>query len=106
MYLGEGDKVLPDDLTGIYAEMAEIIGVENTKMLYENFKGQQVSFPMRLFTKDYILKQVNLNKDEPIKVQATKYGYTERRLRQLMKDYSVARIIENEGGIKICTNVK
>ncbi len=93
MYLHEKDKILPDDLVGIYAEMADIIGIENTKKLYENFKGQQVSFPMRLYTKDYILKQVSSNNEESIKVQATKYGYTERRLRQLMKDYSVARVM-------------
>jgi hypothetical protein len=84
--LHEKENILPVDLVGIYSEIAEIIGIENTTKLYEHFKGQQVSFPMRLFTKEYIIKQVNSCNTESIKSQATRYGYSERRLRQMLKD--------------------
>ncbi len=82
----EKGNALPGDLIGIYSEMAELIGVENTKKLYEHFKGQQVSFPVRLYTKDFIIQQVNSCDSESIKSQATKYGYSERHLRQILKD--------------------
>lgn len=82
----EKESALPVDLIGIYSEMAELIGVENTKKLYEHFKGQQVTFPVRLYTKDFIVRQVNSCDSESIKSQATKYGYSERHLRQILKD--------------------
>lgn len=81
------DNVIhPCDLIGIYKDFAELIGIENTIKIYENFKGQQVSFPMRLYTKDYIISQINTQGRETIKSQATHYGYSERRLRQMIKE--------------------
>lgn len=76
------------DLTGIYSEMAEIIKIEDVVALYQHFKGQQVSFPTRLYSKEYVLKQVNNSDKEPIKKLATKYGYSERRLRQIINENS------------------
>lgn len=83
----------PCDLIGIYGELAELIGIENAVKVYENFKGQQVSFPMRLYTKDYVVSQVTTNGKETIKSQATRYGYSERRLRQIIKESEDTRLI-------------
>lgn len=33
------------DLVGIYKEIAELIGIEATVILHENFKGQQITPP-------------------------------------------------------------
>ena len=76
----------PQDLVGIYGDLAEIIGVDNVTMIYKHFKGQQVSFPTRLYSKDFIARQVDSETSQPIKKLATQYGYSERRLRQILKE--------------------
>lgn len=72
------------DLVGIYKEIAELIGIEATVILHENFRGQQITLPKKLYTKDYILRQAE--GAESIKKIAIKYGYTERRLRQMLME--------------------
>ena len=42
----------------IYSELCDLIGEENMSLVYENFKGQQVSFPERLYTKEYTMQQI------------------------------------------------
>ena len=39
-------------LNGVYETMSEIIGFDNVVKLYENFKGSQINFPTRLFSKE------------------------------------------------------
>lgn len=38
-------------LNGVYATMNDIIGYENVEKLYIHFKGTQVNFPTKLFSK-------------------------------------------------------
>lgn len=76
-----------DDLAGIYRELADVIGIEATILLHENFKGQQINLPIKLYTKEYVAKQVKIrNGQVNIKEIAREYGYTERRLRQILKE--------------------
>lgn len=82
----ENNKIYSSDLTGIYEELAELLNVESAIKIYEHFKGQQVSFPMRLYTKDYIVSQITTNNNQSVKKSAVKYGYSERRLRQIIKE--------------------
>lgn len=82
----EDKKISSNDLVGIYGEIAELIDIECASKIYEHFKGQQVSFPTRLYTRDYILSQAQSKDTQPIKKLATQFGYSERRLRQLLKD--------------------
>ena len=89
---GEGDilqkidNIKPQDLIGIYSELAEIVGIDNVITIYERFKGQQVSFPTRLYSKDYIVGQIHSEQTQPIRKLATQYGYSERRLRQIIQE--------------------
>lgn len=74
------------DLVPIYREIADIIGIEHTVALYENFRGQQITFPQRIFTIDYVAKCIKENRNgESVRDLAKKFGYTERHIRQLMK---------------------
>jgi Mor family transcriptional regulator len=74
------------DLVPIYKEIADIIGIENTVMLYKNFKGQQITFPQRIFTIEYVAKYIKENRNgESVRELAKKFGYTERHIRQLLK---------------------
>lgn len=87
-------KIVPSDFAGIYKEIAEIIGIEATMALHSYLNGQQITFPKKLFTKEYITRQVSTGdkNDNNIKVVAAKYGYTERRLRQILKEHSQVKI--------------
>ncbi len=44
-------NIKPEQLQNVYAELCSIIGVEATLKLYSSYKGQQVSFPQRLYAK-------------------------------------------------------
>ena len=37
--LQKNEKAKPQDLVGIYGDLAEIIGVDNVTMIYKHFKG-------------------------------------------------------------------
>ena len=43
-----------DIYAGIYQEVAEIVGSENMKKLYRKFKGQQIVFSQKLYSKAYV----------------------------------------------------
>ena len=51
----EKEKIHPTDLMGVYAELAELIGIDSTVEIYEHFKGQQITFPIRLYTRDFVI---------------------------------------------------
>jgi hypothetical protein len=77
-------------LNGVYEQMSEIIGFDNVVKLYENFKGSQVNFPTRLFSKEFVLQEALKAYDgtsESINLIATKYSYSERTIRKLLKSH-------------------
>lgn len=80
------ENVRPQDLAGIYSELAEIIGMDNAIIIYKHFKGQQVCFPTRLYSKDFVVEQVLSDKSQSIRQKATEFGYSERRLRQMRRE--------------------
>ena len=61
--MNEKYKVQPNDLIGVYSEMAELIGLEAVTKIYIHFRGQQIAFPTRLYTKDYIVRQLNTGEE-------------------------------------------
>ena len=80
----EASEITPNDLAGDYACIAEIIGIENTILLHKHYRGQQITLPQRLYSVQYVVKEV----ERQLSDLAKKYGYTERRLRQLIKEDS------------------
>ena len=44
-------------LNGVYETMNEIIGFDNVMKLYEHYKGSQINFPTRLFSKEFIFRR-------------------------------------------------
>lgn len=75
-----------EGLFEIYNQLIDMVGIENTEKIYENLKGQQITFPMRLYRTDYITKIVNEKYDgRNLKKLAKEFGYTERYLRGLLK---------------------
>lgn len=77
-------------LNGVYETMSEIIGFDNVVKLYESFKGSQINFPTRLFSKEFVLQEALKSYDgtsKSINLIATKYSYSERTIRKLLKDH-------------------
>lgn len=77
------------DLSGVYKELAEEIGIENSYKVYQCLKGQQIVFPVGFLSKEYILSSMlNEYNGSNTKELAKKWGYTEGRVRQLIKQNS------------------
>ena len=70
-------KIENEDFKGIYKNIADLLGEEATIKLYKNYKGQQITFPMRLYSKEYVLRVI-------------KYKYNGKNLTELSRelDYS------------------
>lgn len=52
------------DFKGIYAEMSEILGEEIVKIIHKHYKGQQVNFPMKLYSNEYVENYIIENYSE------------------------------------------
>ena len=73
-------------LNSIYGDIAEIIGEENAKLLYEEYRGQQISFPVELYSRQFIYDSIiSEYNGKNIKQLATKYEYSERTIRRIVK---------------------
>ena len=57
-------RITNDDYKGIYLDMVEVLGKEITIKVYKHYKGQQVTFPMRMYSKSYVVKYLNREKIE------------------------------------------
>lgn len=86
-----GVNLLGDDFSGlndVYREIANEIGIEKTMIIFNLFHGTQISFPNRLFSKEYthkaILKEYN---GKNVLQLAQKYNYSERNIWRIIKAY-------------------
>ena len=76
-------------LNGVYETISELIGFDNALKIYDCFRGSQVNFPTRLFSKEFVRQEAIKAYDgtmESINTIAVKYGYSERTIRNLLKD--------------------
>lgn len=84
----DNNKIKNEHLNGFYGEVANLLGVEAALKIHNEFRGQQVSIPVRLFSQDYIISQVVENYDgSNIKALATRFGYSEKWVRQVLKEH-------------------
>lgn len=74
-------------LNTVYKEISEKLGMEMAVEIYQMFKGQQISFPMRFFNPRYIRKIIVQEYDgSNIKALAIRYGYSEKTMRRIIKE--------------------
>ena len=79
-------------LNGVYRDIEEIFGIDFTIKFYENFRGQQVVYPISLYSKDYIMKCILEEYDGTnLKELSLKYGYTRNWLLHKIKNSKVER---------------
>ena len=71
----------------IYKEISEMIGLDATLKIYLRFKGQQVTFPVRLYNPQLIQQNVIIEYDGTnIAELAKKYNYSEKTIRRMIRD--------------------
>lgn len=76
----------PEDLCGVYAEIATLLGMDAAWKLHSRFRGTQVSFPVELLSREYIFEQIKQEYNGAnVRELATKYGYTEKWIRKIVK---------------------
>ena len=81
-------KIENEFLNGIYNDLANLIGMDATKTIFDEYRGQQITFPVEFYSKKFIHNQiVGFN----VKQLATKYEYSERTIRRILKEH-----IDNE----------
>lgn len=71
----------------VYKELSEIIGLDATLKVYMRFKGEQITFPVRLYNPSMIQQKVIKEYDgSNIAELARKYDYSEKTVRRMIKD--------------------
>ena len=71
----------------VYKEISEIVGLDATLKIYLRFKGQQISFPVRLYNPNMIQQKVIKEFDGAnIHELARKYDYSEKTIRRMIRD--------------------
>ena len=74
-------------LNAVYKELAEKLGMDTAMNIYQMFKGQQINFPVRFFNTNKIQELIVQEYDGTnVKTLATKYSYSEKTIRRIIKD--------------------
>lgn len=82
--MGEQASIEIEGLNDIYKELYELIGIENTLKLYEQYKGFQISFPTRLYDKDYVREVIRKEfNGTNAHIFARRFGYSERWIKSI-----------------------
>ena len=70
----------------VYQEIVELIGLDASLKIYLRFKGQQITFPVRLYNPHVIQQNVIKEYDGTnIRELAKKYDYSEKSIRRMLK---------------------
>lgn len=81
-------KLKCEYLNGAYNDIANLLGMDAALKLHAAYRGQQITFPVHLFTKEFIAAQIiNEYDGYNVKQLATKFGYSEKWIRKILKDH-------------------
>lgn len=77
----------PERYSGVYKELAELIGDAATLKIWKRFSGLNITFPQKLysidFRKEFIMENMELMRPSEI---AKALGLSERRVRQIIAE--------------------
>ena len=77
----------PDLLNNVYREVSEKLGMDAALEIYQLFKGQQISFPVRFFNPARIQQAIVEEYDGTnVRMLAIKYNYSEKTVRRIIKE--------------------
>ena len=74
-------------LYSVYAQIAEALDMETAKEIHRMFHGQQVTFPVHLYSAKHIKAVIQEEYDGTnVRALARKYDYAEKTIRRLVKN--------------------
>lgn len=75
----------PERYSGVYKELAELIGDSATMKIWKQFSGLNITFPQKLYSKEFREEFIRENMDlmKPAEI-AKLLGLSERRIRQII----------------------
>ena len=77
----------PELLNTVYREIGEALGMGAAMVIYQMFRGQQISFPTRFFNPSRIQQIVIQEYDGTnLRTLAIKYGYSEKTVRRMIRE--------------------
>ena len=77
----------PEKYSGIYRELAELLGDAATLKVWKRFSGLNITFPQKLYSKEYRKEFIKENMEElKPAMMARILGLTERRIRQIITE--------------------
>lgn len=72
-------------LNVIYRDLSELVGYENMQKIHNEFRGQQITFPVELCSREYIHNMIRKEfNGKNVNELAIKYGYNERSIRRIV----------------------
>ena len=81
-------KLKCDHLNGVYNDFANLLGLDAALKIHSAYRGQQITFPVELFSREFIARQIVSEYDGyNVKQLATKFGYSEKWIRKILKDH-------------------
>jgi len=76
-----------ENFVGVYRELAELIGENATLKIWRHYSGLSITFPQKLYTRDYVKKCICESMDvKKAKDIAKELSLSERRVRQIIKE--------------------
>ena len=80
-------KSNPEKYSGIYRELAEILGDAATVKIWRRFSGLNITFPQKLYSKEFRKDYIKENMEEMKPGEMAKaLGVSERRIRQIIME--------------------
>ena len=74
-------------LNAVYREIADKLGLDTAMNIYQMFKGQQITFPVRFHNPTRIQQIIIQEYDGTnIRALAVKYNYSEKTVRRIIRD--------------------
>lgn len=75
----------PERYSGVYKELAELLGDTATMKIWKRFSGLNITFPQKLYSKEYREDYIRENMESMKPSEMAKIlGLSERRVRQIM----------------------
>lgn len=79
----------------VYQELADILNDKDVEKIYRNFRGMQVNFPMRLYSRDSVKKEIAKKKGIiNIKNLAVQTGYSVYTIRRIINELKADNIMK------------
>lgn len=72
-------------INSVYAKIVSLVGIENAKILFNEYRGQQLTFPVEFYNKEYTYSAIVAEYDgKNVKYLAKKYNYSEHTIRRIL----------------------